>query len=113
MLYQVEEYEGACSRAYYAMFHAARALLKSRGIGESSAKTHATILRVFSDNFVRGGPFDEDDGRALRQAGEIRSLADYDESGLGPERVRNVMASMEKFMAVAARVFAESAEGRS
>jgi uncharacterized protein (UPF0332 family) len=99
VLFIADDYEGAASRAYYAMFAAARALLIAKGSKSGSAKRHASVLRAFSDQFVRHGTLDAAVGRALRLASDTRNLADYGGVVLGPERVRAVMDSMEFFMA--------------
>jgi hypothetical protein len=44
---------GAASRAYYAVFHAARALLFSIGI---EAGSHKGVVAMIGDHFVRPGP---------------------------------------------------------
>jgi uncharacterized protein (UPF0332 family) len=99
ILFQAGEYEGACARAYYAMFNAARALLVTRGVEPRSVKRHASVSRVFSDEFVRNGPFDEALGRALRKAAETRHTADYEDTTVGRARAEAVLESMEAFMA--------------
>ena len=46
LLQENGEHEDAASRAYYAMFHAARALLFNKGI---SAKTHRGTISIFGE----------------------------------------------------------------
>lgn len=48
---------GASSRAYYAMFHAARAALEARGIA-TGGQRHGTIVSRFGRTFVKQGPVD-------------------------------------------------------
>jgi uncharacterized protein (UPF0332 family) len=81
------------------MFNAARALLSTRGLDSSTAKTHKTVHRLFSLEFVQNGTFDDEDGRALRRANESRNLADYSDEELSRARAEVVMGAMEKFMA--------------
>jgi uncharacterized protein (UPF0332 family) len=81
------------------MFNAARVLLATKGIDPARSKTHKTVHRLFSLEFVQEGIFDEEDGRALRRASESRNLADYDSLGLSAARAQTVMNSMERFMA--------------
>jgi uncharacterized protein (UPF0332 family) len=45
-------YRGAVGRAYYAMFHAAKAVLLSRGIERSS---HHAVLSAFGEHIVKPG----------------------------------------------------------
>ena len=55
-LFALGLYRGACSRAYYAMFNMARALLLLRGREPEATKTHRTVIQMFSNEFVRNGP---------------------------------------------------------
>lgn len=45
--------DGACNRAYYAIFDAARAAL--RASGHDVGKTHKGVLNAFSDRLVKMG----------------------------------------------------------
>lgn len=100
VLFRASLYSGACSRAYYAMFNAARAMLLARGYEPESAKTHKTVLRLFSREFVQSGTFDAGLARALRKAADARHLADY-EGGVTQEEAAQVMATLEAFMRAA------------
>jgi uncharacterized protein (UPF0332 family) len=97
LLFEARHFGGACSRAYYAMFNMARALLLERGHPIAKTKTHKSVLQQFSLEFVKSGPFDQDDGRALRRAADARHLADY-EGGVAAEEAGQVMAALEKFI---------------
>lgn len=69
--------DGACSRAYYAMFDAARAALASRGHAPEATKTHGAVHSAFALEFVKTGQVPREIGRALGQVQDIRLLADY------------------------------------
>ncbi len=68
------EYEDAVSRAYYAMFHAARAALS---LEESFPRTHSGLVSDFGSKLVRTGKLPRDLGVSLSEAKSIRELADY------------------------------------
>src|SRR5881409_3241526 len=68
--------DGACNRAYYAMFDAARAALLVSGA--KIGKTHKGILNVFSDLLVKNGPLPKEMGRLLKHAETFRYVADYE-----------------------------------
>jgi len=59
--------EGACSRAYYAMFDAAHAGLSAAGAQQLGAviKTHGGLTSVFSQELVKPGIVSVEHGRAL------------------------------------------------
>ena len=68
--------DGACNRAYYAMFDAARvALLAS---GQEVGKTHKGVLNAFSEHLVKTGTFPKEVGRLLKHAETFRYIADYE-----------------------------------
>lgn len=68
-------YAVAISRAYYAMFYAATALLKTKGIERSR---HAGVISAFGQYFVKTGIFEVEYARILSRAYESRSDTDYD-----------------------------------
>jgi uncharacterized protein (UPF0332 family) len=65
----------AADRSYYAMLHAASALLVSDGI---QARSHRRLLAAFGERFAKTGRLDPVHHRRLMDAFERRSLADYD-----------------------------------
>ena len=68
--------DGACNRAYYAMFDAARAALLSSG--HEVGRTHKGVLIAFSDRLVKAGRLPKETGRLLKQAEARRYVADYE-----------------------------------
>jgi uncharacterized protein (UPF0332 family) len=62
--------DGACNRAYYAMFDAARAaLIASKApVPAEIAKTHSGLISDFSLHLVKTGLFPVELGRALNKA---------------------------------------------
>jgi uncharacterized protein (UPF0332 family) len=64
----------AVSRAYYAMFYAATALLGSHGLWRSK---HQGLIAAFGEHFVRPGLIEPRYGRMLHDAFEMRLDSDY------------------------------------
>ncbi len=79
LLLETGDTDGACNRAYYAMFDAARAALLQidAPIKPEIAKTHSGLISAFSLHLVKTGRLSADFGRAFSRAHEIRLLADY------------------------------------
>jgi len=75
VLVDIGDADGACNRAYYAMFDAARAALLASG--HTVGKTHHGVLLAFSEHWVKNGPLTKDTGRLLKHAEHFRLLADY------------------------------------
>jgi uncharacterized protein (UPF0332 family) len=71
--------DGACNRAYYAMFDAARAALMASGVPlpHQVARTHNGLITAFSQHFVKNGRVGMDRGRSLNKVEDLRLLADY------------------------------------
>jgi uncharacterized protein (UPF0332 family) len=70
--------DGACNRAYYAMFEAARAaLLAAEGVELDEIRTHNGLIRAFSLRLVKPGHIAIESGRSLNKVEELRLLADY------------------------------------
>lgn len=75
LLLDAGDADGACSRAYYAMFDAACAALLVSGVGVG--KTHKGVLNAFSNCLVKNGPLPKEIGRLLKYAETFRYVADY------------------------------------
>ena len=71
--------DGACNRAYYAMFDAARAaLIASKSpVPPEIAKTHSGLIAAFSLHLVKTELFPKELGRSLNKAEDLRLVADY------------------------------------
>lgn len=71
--------EGACNRAYYAMFDAARAvLIADEGNPEPrSTRTHSSLIANFSLHMVKTKRVPLALGRAFNRVHEMRLVADY------------------------------------
>ncbi len=65
----------AADRSYYAMLHAASALLVIDGV---RARSHRRLLAAFGERFAKPRRMDPVHHRHLMDAFERRSLADYD-----------------------------------
>ena len=74
LLFENQFYGDCVSRAYYAMFYAARSLLSFRKI---YPRTHGGVIRILGLEFVTRGYLDEISGRAIATAKENREEADY------------------------------------
>jgi uncharacterized protein (UPF0332 family) len=66
--------EVAVSRAYYAMFYCASALLRGEGLSFSK---HSAVIAAFGRHFVRTGRVPAELHHELVQAEKARLVADY------------------------------------
>ncbi|PIU83817.1 MAG: HEPN domain-containing protein [Elusimicrobia bacterium CG06_land_8_20_14_3_00_38_11] len=74
-LFENELYDDTLSRAYYAMFFSAEALLL---IKDLSAKTHSGVLFLLNEYFVKTGEVDRNYFEMIRKSKETRENGDYD-----------------------------------
>jgi uncharacterized protein (UPF0332 family) len=74
-LIQQKFYDFAVSRAYYAMFYIAEALLDQEGLSFSS---HAAVISAFGQHLARPGKIPSEFHRQLIDAQAQRTRADYD-----------------------------------
>jgi len=79
LLLESGDADGACNRAYYGMFDAARsALLASGASAEPEViRTHNGLISAFSQHLVKTGRVSIESGRALNKVEELRLAADY------------------------------------
>lgn len=68
-------YRVSITRAYYAMFYAASALLASEGISRSK---HSGVHAAFGERFVKGGLIEPEYVKMLGYAFDSRLDSDYD-----------------------------------
>jgi uncharacterized protein (UPF0332 family) len=71
--------DGACNRAYYAMFDAARAALLTiqAPVPSEVARTHSGLISAFSLHLVKPGLVAVEHGRSLNKVEDLRLIADY------------------------------------
>lgn len=71
--------DGACNRAYYAMFDAARAALLASGslVNPDIGRTHSGLISAFSLHLVKTGRVSVELGKSLNKVEELRLVADY------------------------------------
>jgi uncharacterized protein (UPF0332 family) len=67
-------YDFAASRAYYAAFYAATAILLSEGLELSK---HSAVIASIHQRFVRTGKLSKEQGKNLNWLFELRSVGDY------------------------------------
>ena len=87
---------GAVNRFYYAAFHAARAVLATRGLDSSR---HSGVIALFQQHFVKPGLVASEIARALPRAFEKRMNSDYEDfAALSVDEARRVEAETDAFV---------------
>lgn len=86
----------AASRAYYAMFYVAEALLLS--IGQSYSK-HSMVIAAFGREFAKSGRLDPKFHRWLIDAQDLRNIGDYEVHTHVPrDKAQTVCAWAQEFI---------------
>jgi len=93
--------DGACNRAYYAMFDAARAalLVECGSTAPELAKTHGGLITAFSLHLVKTGRVPVEFGKALNRVADIRLVADYTGDQVDTQTARWAVGEAERFVA--------------
>ena len=99
-LLDLGDVDGACNRAYYARFDAARAALLAAGapVQPDLGKTHAGLIAAFGLQLVKNGPITKELGRLLKRAEEIRLVADYKGDSVELEDAREMVGQAAIFV---------------
>jgi uncharacterized protein (UPF0332 family) len=99
-LLDLGDVDGACNRAYYAMFDAAQAALLRSGVPAPDAlgKTHRGLINTFSAYLVKDGPVSKELGRQLKRAEEMRLVADYNGESVLQADAAELVAQAELFV---------------
>lgn len=100
-LLELGDVDGACNRAYYAMFDAARAalLVSNAPVKPDIGRTHRGLLNAFSDHLIKSGPVSKEMGRLLKRAEEIRLVADYRGDSVESDDAQEIVEQAEAFVA--------------
>ncbi len=96
MLLEGKDYESTVSRAYYAMFYSAEAVLLTKNLSFSS---HKGVISAFGEHFVKTGIFTREMGREFNRAFEKRQLGDYEYTFvISKEEAEEVLAASNDFV---------------
>jgi uncharacterized protein (UPF0332 family) len=93
--------EGACNRAYYAMYYAAQAALRAAGIAEpeDGYRTHQGLIAAFGKHLILGDHLDQSLGRSINKVQRLRQLADYVGDPPSLEDAAQAVADSKSFVA--------------
>ena len=101
--YQNRRYLNANNRAYYAIFHAIKAVLALEKI---DFKRHKDVLAYFNQHYVKTEIFPKIISKKISQANKIREDSDYDdeyvptdeETAIQIETAKEVIELVEKYL---------------
>ena len=104
---KAEDPDGACNRAYYAMFDAAHAALFALGIEALTRpiKTHNGLIAKFGQEVIVAGHLPAEQGEDLNKVEELRLLADYSDGSVTSARATWAVERAEAFVAAVKKKF--------
>lgn len=89
-------YSACASRTYYAVFYAATALLKTKGLSFSK---HSAVLSAFRQHFIKTGEFSVEVSDFYKVAFETRQIGDYErQTRFEPDILRKNLEQAEAFV---------------
>jgi len=95
-IFEINLYDDAVSRAYYAMFYAAKAALLSEGV---DLRRHSSAVTKFRELFVITGRVDSEYLRYLGRAQSARERSDYAPFvPLSKEGTKEILDTAESFI---------------
>ncbi len=94
----------AASRAYYAMFYAATAVLLSKGLSFSK---HTAVIAEFNRGFVKTGVFGPEMFKSLQLGFDLRSQGDYSIVPVSHDRAESLIEKALAFLAALRGFLAE------
>ncbi|RKP47637.1 HEPN domain-containing protein [Trinickia fusca] len=100
--------EGACNRAYYAMFYAAYVALLAAGVSfsaESSLRKHSGLIAAFGLQLVKTNLVAPEFGSAINKVERLRRLADYTGETIADEDARWAVEQADAFVAMIRSTF--------
>ncbi|MBW4526695.1 MAG: HEPN domain-containing protein [Phormidium tanganyikae FI6-MK23] len=102
LLAQEENYDFSASRAYYAMFYVAQALLLGKQLTFS---THSGVINAFGLHFIKSQEISADYHRALIAAERVRLQGDYDaEDEVSAEMAQQQIEWAERFLTLQSKL---------
>lgn len=107
MNYEAGFYDTSANRSYYAIFHAARAILMLNG---QDYKKHSGVIAFFNRDYIKTEILERKLGKILRDAFEIRTDCDYEDFYVVAkedveQQIKNAKYFIEKIEAYLQTVF--------
>ena len=79
---ELEMFDTAANRSYYAIFHAARAVLALDG---QDYKKHSGVISNFQKDYIKTGIFDKAMSNIIKSAFDMRTDSDYEDFYVVPK----------------------------
>ena len=102
-LFNINKFKGANNRAYYAIFHAIKAVL---ALEQTDFKRHSSVIAYFNKEYISKGVFDKELGKRVSEASFYREKSDYvdfyivtkEESQIQIETAKLIIKEIEEYI---------------
>ncbi len=92
------DYDFGVSRAYYALFFVARAILFTKDV---KPRTHSGTISAFGEFFIKNNTFPKRFGRSFNEAFELRLLGDYEfTKQISKDQALEIYKNAEEFVEI-------------
>lgn len=79
LLLDNSSFMAAANRAYYSIFHSARAVMAVMAVDGEDRKHHSGVIAYFQEHYVKTNIFGKEYSHILQNAFEIRQESDYED----------------------------------
>lgn len=102
-LFNINKFKGANNRAYYAIFHAIKAIL---ALEQTDFKKHSSVIAFFNKEYISKKIFPRELGKRVNEARFFREKSDYvdfyivtkDECQTQIESAKLILENVEKYI---------------
>ena len=103
MLFTANKFKGASNRAYYAIFHAIKAVL---ALEQKDFKKHSSVIAYFNQEYISKNIFPRELGKDITNIRLYREKSDYldfyiiskEDCKIQIEKAKDVVKVIEKFL---------------
>ena len=93
---ELEMYDTSANRSYYAIFHAARAILALDG---KDFKKHSGVISKFQQDYIKTEIFDKTMSNIIKSAFDMRTESDYEDFYvISKDDVKTQVSEAEQFV---------------
>ncbi|MBO5397385.1 MAG: HEPN domain-containing protein [Clostridia bacterium] len=103
ILFNINKFKGASNRAYYAIFHAIKAIL---ALEQKDFKKHSSVIAYFNQEYISKAIFPKELGRDITNIRLYREKSDYvdfyiitkDDCKIQIDKAKNIVSSVEEYL---------------
>lgn len=103
MLFNANKFKGASNRAYYAIFHAIKAIL---ALEQKDFKKHSSVIAYFNQEYISKNIFPRELGKDITNIRLYREKSDYldfyiitkEDCKIQIEKAKNIVRAVEEYL---------------